>query len=172
MSYSFIRDAIHSSTSSGRDNPLPLSPVLRFPTGPQNQCVIINLLTVTIRTIRKKYSLSGRREIVEVKDPTNRDLQSKDIPFGRASRGGSLPKASGQASSSFKARGHVEEAEETVVQSYPTLGDQVWTCLIIHNDQLKTCFTGQDIYNPSKTINDYILQTVLLLCAVRRSPVH
>jgi len=114
-------DALRSNALSGQDTPVSQS--LRFPTGPRNQCVVMNVLTVSVR-----YALTGRKETVEVesKDDLNKPIfQHKSIPFGR-SFGATFWSSFGRAGSSSlsKQKDHAELIEETAVQSYPAL-DQV-----------------------------------------------
>jgi len=121
---SFVLDTLGSAMSSSRDT--PLSQTLRFPTGPQNQCVIMNVLTVSIQT----QNLIGRKEKVEVesKDCTKQIFLPKYSPFSRPCWDTSSSKApsSGQAGSSPSSRQRdlAEGVEETVVKSYPAVGDQ------------------------------------------------
>ena len=138
----------------GHDIP---SPTLQFPIGPQNQCVVVKLLTITIR--KKKTFPFGYTEAVRVDVypyPTKDDYQ--DVPFRTSSSNPSsssglpgvhsspeqtdhaaAPSSSGQTgiSSHTEQVDDAEEAVETIVQPYPMLGDPVRTLFIIcHNSCL------------------------------------
>lgn len=173
VSSSFLRNTFRSTTSSGQDIPsLYSSQTLRFPTSPENQCVIMNVLTVSIK---RDYLIGHKKVKVESKGPTKDFFLQKYIPFGRASWSKSSSKApslSRHASSSLsKQRDHAEAVEETVIQSYPVLDDQVGTCVFYLSwQQPYPFFLNQDIYSPSRIINDYILQKVFFSSVPSQRP--
>lgn len=105
----------------------PSPTVLRVPPGSQNQCVVINVLTVSIR--KNMFNLSwGTTVEVDSNVPSKYIFQhkTKDIPFGTSQGTFSLATSSGQTGSSLSSqKGHAEGVEEMVVQYYPALGDQV-----------------------------------------------